>query len=1051
MKNARNKLYVGLGPLLGILALVLYVTTLSRGAYPGESASLMATELGLNPLGSSPHLIWSWVVDLVAKVPLGSLIFRLNLLSAVCAAAVIGLFFRILADAVWAVIPVTDQNAGVANRASLWAGLVGSVALMGALPFWYVANRFHPAAFDLLWLLVLAKLLMRFVRRADVWVGLLLAFLYGAFSVEFATLIVFAPLVLAGVVIALWMNGDLRWGRVLSIGGCLLLGMLLYLPAAWRMQDNDAFQLSLGGGFWQALYYVVTAQYHLITSSLPQIGWILVIIVGIVPWLAVLLVGRRGLNEERDRGLYWLHLILTAVVISVWFNAPFSPWRILGLWRVLVTPYVLLAFCYGYLAAYWSMFPRLFFQNAEEDERGKIWFREHGGSIPGAILLIVAIVAGIMNFSSADARPADALNQYARSVVKAMTGRTWMVTDGVVDSNIQLAAMEQGIPLRLLNLQQGNSPLYMKHVAMSFEDVRMKTLAEVDGLAFIREWMESDTNFVQHVSFMSFPDLWLSASLQPVPDCVHFTGARALADVDVEALWKRHQDFWSQAFIQELSDLRKKDSMLAYPAANVMRHLSMVANNLGVLLEDAGQRKQAYDSYAKARELDAGNISALLNQVTMLERGYAAADAEKVKGEFTELLKNLKQKFEIWSLSRIYGYVRMPEAYANLGMSWAFSGQPGMAVAGYKRAIELAPDRKDQLSQGLAMAYLAQDQSEAGEEILRQLIAKDPANTRILVSLARLSAQKGRYDEAGLLLDRAQKAGVPKDRIAMEYAVMHLASGETGKARVVLQELVDLNPSLTPAWALLAGVFMMENDDKGLDECERKLSRAKGQDFITTVVLAQIALRHSRIVEARTYLDQALAIRPNTPLLLDLLLRLDVQEGRRDWAAGHIRTLLLLDPGHPFANQVLASMQLERKEYTQAENSLRKSLARKSDPTVMNDLAWVLQEKGQLDEAEAMVRAALKTNEKMGVAWDTLGVILMKRGKLAEAGEIFQKALALAPETPMVQFHMAVLSDKTGDTRRAFEITENLLANPVGLSQKEQEELRQINRRASRK
>lgn len=1051
MSNARNKLYVGLGPLLGLLALVLYVTTLSRGAYPGESAGLMATELGLNPLGTSAHLLWGWIVDLVASLPFGSLVTRLNLLSAVCAATVIAIFFGILAEAVWIVIPVTDQNVGVANRASLWAGMVGSVALMGAMPFWYAANRFHPAAFDLLLLLVLAKLMMTFVRRANVSAGLLFAFFYGAFAVEFATLIVFAPLVLAGVLSALWLNGDLRWGRVLPIAGCLLLGMLLYVPAAWTMQNSEAFQMSQGQGFWQALLYVAKGQYQLIASSLPQIGWLLVIIVGIVPWLAVVVVARRGLNEERDRGLYLLHLSLTAVVIAVLFNAPFSPWSVLGPWRLLVTPYVLLAFCYGYLAAYWHLFPRLFVQNAEEDEPGKRWVREYGGVIPSGLMLAVALVAGALNFSGADARPAGPLNQYADAVVKTMAGRSWLVTDGVMDSNIQLAAREQGVSLRLLNLQQGNNGLYMKHVARSFEDVRMKSLAEVDGMAFIREWMESDTNFTRHVAFLSFPDLWLSASLQPVPDCVHFIGARALADVDLDALWTRHQDFWSQPFVKELAALRKKNSTLAYPAANVMRHLSMVANNLGVVLEDAGQRKQAYEAYVKARELDEGNISAMLNQVTMLERGYAAADADKVKEDFKEFLKNLKQKFQIWSLSRIYGYVRMPEAYANLGMSWAYSGQPGMAVAGYKRAIELAPDQKDQLSQGLAMAYLAQDQAEAGEEILRQLLEKEPGNLRILMSLARLAAQKNRFDEAAQLLDRAQKAGVPKERIAMEYAVMHLASGNPGKARVVLQELVDLNPGMTSAWALLAGVFMMENDDKALDECERKLSRAKGQDFITTVVLAQIALRHARIVEARTYLDQALAMRPNTPLLLDLLLRLDVQEGRRDWASGHIRNLLLLDPGHPFANQVLASMQLERKEYTQAENSLRKSLARNSDPAVMNDLAWVLQEKGQLDEAEGAVRAALKANEKMGVAWDTLGMIMMKRGKWAEAGEGFQKALSLSPESPIVQYHMALLYDKKGEFRKAAELADNLLARPAGLSQKEQEELRQINHRASRK
>ena len=1049
MANTRNKLYVGLGPVLGILALVLYVTTLSRGAYPGESASFMTTELGINPLGSSSHLLWSWVVDLVVKLPLGPLTYRLNLLSAICASIVVGIFFRVVRDVVWSLIPVNDQNAAVAGRAARWAGVVGSVALMGSMPFWYVANRFHPAAFDLLLLLVLAKLLLTFVRRAESWVGLVFAVLYGACAVEFATLLVFAPLVLAAVLIALWMNGDLRWGRVLPIGGCLLLGMLLYIPAAWRLEHSEVFQLNQAGGFWQALYFVVKTQYQLIASSLPQIGWLLVIIVGIVPWLAVMVVARRGLNEERDWGLYWLHLSLTAVVLAVLFNAPFSPWRILGPWRVLVTPYVLLAFCYGYLAAYWYLFPRLFFQNAEEDERGKLWFREQGGIMPVMLLLAAAIAAVGLNFSSSDARPAGAINHYAQAVAKALATRTWLVTDGLIDSNIELAAKEQGLPLRLLNLQQGNSTLYMRYVARSFDNVRLKSLAEVDGLAFIREWMDADTNFTRQVSFMSFPDLWYSASLQPVPDCVHFTGVRALSEVDMEALWKRHQEFWAQPFIGELATLVKRDPLLAYQAANVLRHLSMVANNLGVLLEDAGQRKQAYEAYVKSRALDAGNISALLNQMTMLERGYAAADAEAVKKEFSEFLKTLKQKFQIWSLSRVYGYVRMPEAYASLGMSWAFSGQPGMAVAGYKRAIELAPDHKDQLSQGLAMAYLAQDQSAAGEDILQQLIAKEPNNAKVLMSLARLAAQKNRFDEAGLLLDRAQKAGVPRERIAMEYAVMHLASGETAKARVILQELVDVTPGLTSAWALLAGVFMMENDEKGLDECERKLTRAKGQDFITTVVLAQIALRRARSVEARTYLDQALAMRPGTPLLLDLLLRLDVQEGRRDWATGHIRALLLLDPGHPFANQVLASMQLERKEYMQAENSLRKSLARKNDPSVMNDLAWVLQEKGQLDEAETLIQSVLKASEKMGVAWDTLGMIQMKRGKWTEAGEAFQKALSLEPESTAVQFHMAVLYGKKGEPRKAAEIAENLLAHPVGLSTADQEELRQIKRRIS--
>jgi len=1046
----RNKLYVFLGPLMGGVALILYYATLSVGPFPGESADLMAATLGLSPLGMSGHRLWSWLAQGMTILPFGTVSFRLNLLSAVCAAGAVGLFFRILADAVWATIPVTDLNVRAANRASLLAGVAGSLALMGSMPFWYAANRFHPAAFNLLLLFILAKLLMTFVRRASPVTGFVFVFLYGALASEFATLIVFGPLVLVGLLYALWFNEELRWGRVLTLGVCFAGGLLLYIPAALQLQGTAAFQLNGDAGFWTALYMVLKGQYQLIAKSLPQIGWLLVIIVGIVPWLAVLVVGRRGLNEEKDWGLIILHFILTGVVIAVLFNVPFAPWSILGPWRLLVTPYALLAFCYGYLVAYWSLFSRLFNQNAEEDETGRRWWHEYGGLIPAGLLLGVAVMAGYLNYPVADARPARAINDYARSVVKASVGREWLVTDGALDGNLQVAAHERGVPLKFLNLQQGNNTLYMQCIARSFPDVRMKSMADVDGFAFLRQWIETDEHFSQKVAFLGFPDLWLSASLQPVPEGVIFTGIKALADLDPEALWSRHTEFWKSPFIRDLQSIRKADSMLGGTSDYLLRRLSMVANNLGVVLEDVGWRKQAYDAYAQARALDANNISALLNQLTMNEHGFAAADAVKVKENFVEFTKTLKQKLQIWSLSRVYGYVRMPEAYANLGMTWAFSGQPGMAVSGYKRAIELAPDRKDQLSQGLAMAYLAQNQTAQGEDLLRQLLEKDPKNVQLMLSLARLAAQKSRFDDATSLLDRAQKAGVPKDRIAMEYAVMHLAAGEPGKARVVLQELVDLRGDFIPAWAMLAAVMMQQNDVKGMEECERKLRRSKGQDFMTTVVLAEMALRRSQFTEARTYIDQALGMRPNTPVLMDLLLRLDVQEGRRDLAGVHIRALLLQDPGHAYANQVLASMQLERKEYAKAENSLRKSLERKNDPTVKNDLAWVLSEKGNLDESEALVRDALRDNDKMGTAWDTLAVILMKRGKLPEAGECFQKAMALSPDNPSVQVHMATYYDKNGNAAKAADLAENLLAHPVGLSQAEQEELRRLSRRVGR-
>jgi tetratricopeptide (TPR) repeat protein len=1037
------------GLLLGLAALGLYLFTLSTGPYPGDSATQMAQQLGLEPFGAGSHLLWSLLVDLVVRLPLGGMVMRLNVLSAICGALAVWLLFRVVAEAVWLVVTVDDTNRRATGNASLLAGMASALALMGSIPFWYASNRFHVASFDILLLILVARVFVAFSKEASLGLGLLFALLFGVGAVESATFIVMGPVALIGVIGVLWYDGDLRWSRVFGLAGALLLGLLVYLGAAWQFMHGDEFIFAVGGDFWQALYYILRGQYGLIARSLPQLGWLLVILVGIIPWVTVLLVGRRGLNEEKDWGFFILHAILTVVAVAMFFNAPLSPWPLLGTNRLLVAPYVLMAVVFGYLTAYWFLVPRMWGQNAEPEERGRIWWREHGGWIPAFCLLAAAVAAGTLNFKVADARAGGAVQEFAQSVVDSVSGRTWLVTDGQLDGNLMIAAKEAGIPLRLLNTRMGNNAIYMRYLARSFEDPRLRSLAEVDVLAFLREWMATDTNFCGTVALMTLPDIWLAGGFHPVPDRTLFVGVRAMTEVDPEALWEQHAEFVKKPFLGVLRQARTNDPLIAPAAAYVLRQCSMVANNLGVVLEDTDRRQQAYAAYARAREWEPGNVSALLNQLTMIERGYAAPDAAQVKADFDELAGTLKQKLQIWSLSRYYGYVRLPEAFANLGMVWALSGEPGMAVAGFKRAIELSPEKKDELTQGLAMAYLAQDQAEAGAALYRELLEKDPKNVSALFALARLAARQNRFDEAAALLDRAEKAGVAKDRVAMEYAVMHLAAGEPGKARVVLQELVDLNPDLVTAWAMLAGVVMQMGDTKALEQCERKLERLKDQDFLTLVVLGQIALNRADYIGARSRLDSALVLRPNMPALLDLILRLDVQEGRKDLATQHIRSLLLLDPGQPFANEVLASFQIERKEYALAENSLRKSLERRRSPSVMNDLAWLLQTRGAFKEAEDLVREALKADDKQYNYWDTLGVILTRQGAFAEAEEALKKAVSLFADDPVMQVHLAELYEKKGEGRRAATLAEDLLGRAADLTLEDRETLRQMVRRNS--
>jgi Flp pilus assembly protein TadD len=50
---------------------------------------------------------------------------------------------------------------------------------------------------------------------------------------------------------------------------------------------------------------------------------------------------------------------------------------------------------------------------------------------------------------------------------------------------------------------------------------------------------------------------------------------------------------------------------------------------------------------------------------------------------------------------------------------------------------------------------------------------------------------------------------------------------------------------------------------------------------------------------------------------------------------------------------------------------------------------------GRLNQAELMLRRALEADQKSVPAWNNLGVVLMERGKTAEASRVFQTAFAL--------------------------------------------------------
>ncbi|MDD4871605.1 MAG: DUF2723 domain-containing protein [Kiritimatiellae bacterium] len=1022
------------GFVLAVLALAVYLGTLSIGAYPGESANLIVQATGLFPRLNPLDPFWNGIAFLLSKLPVSGLAVKLNIFSAICGAFSVLLMYQIVSKTIFNTISVNPVNKEKAVTASRLAGVVSAIFLAFCIPFWIVSNRAHPASFHVLLLLGITRLFIKFIDTRSVKILILFSFIYGLAVVEFATLILFIPLFGFYLLFDLWKKEELSTRPVLLALLSGTVGLLMYFVAAFFFYGSEGYVMREYSNYFQIIWFMWRDQYFLITRSLPRIGWLIVLILTTIPWLTCITIAGRALNEERDWTYYILHAVMTGLALCVLLNASFAPWSMFKSGRLLVTPYVLTASVFGYLVAYWYLLPSGLWSNSESP--GLIRLGERLGIFLIIPLFVLAGVAPVMNIDQATGKGSSFINMYAEDVLKCLLPeQKWLVTDGMLANHLMIAARDRGRTLQILNIRRGDNEPYMKYVAKQFERPRLMNLAKTGMFPLLQEWMQTDPDVTNKLAVMWPCDLWVGAGYSVVPRGLVFNGVQNIRMLDVNTLLEENRRIWTRLvpLLVPFSD----NSVLSYYARHLLRNTSLLAVNLGCVMEDLGKNDDAFSLYHEARDMCPDNISALLNLSTMVVKGYKTDQAESIRNSMKALLsRDYSKRPDIWTLSRAYGYVRTPEAFARLGLVWAFSGQPGAAIVGLKKAMDLLPgDKKGAVKQVLADVYLVQEHDEDSETLYYELLVENPGNHRALMGMARILARKHEFKQAVEYLKKAEIAGVPRSSVTVEMALFNLMAGNLAQARIGLEEVVDLKPegigaaNVKRAWLMLMGIYTQQRDLTALQECIKRIQENKVlSSSLLLVAKGHLGLVRNNIVDARNNFEASLRAMPNNLSVLELLVRLDVAESRKKEAEVHVKRLLKLDPNNALGNYIRGSLQFHDREYSLAEDSYRKSLERRKSPETMNDLAWVLNVMGEYDEAEKMARGSIELNDKNYAAWDTLGVILMKINKLDEAEKAIEHGMSMAPDMMSLVVHMAQLQVLRGNKEKAI----NLIATISG-------------------
>ncbi|WP_397471608.1 tetratricopeptide repeat protein, partial [Rheinheimera sp.] len=95
----------------------------------------------------------------------------------------------------------------------------------------------------------------------------------------------------------------------------------------------------------------------------------------------------------------------------------------------------------------------------------------------------------------------------------------------------------------------------------------------------------------------------------------------------------------------------------------------------------------------------------------------------------------------------------------------------------------------------------------------------------------------------------------------------------------------------------------------------------------------------------------------------------------------------------------------------------------------LNNLAWLMLEKGNLSVALTHAKKAHELQPKHPDILDTYGKVLLATGDATKAKEMFEASLNVRPDASQVQLHYAEALVKTGSKEKARSVLEQLADN----------------------
>jgi tetratricopeptide (TPR) repeat protein len=359
-----------------------------------------------------------------------------------------------------------------------------------------------------------------------------------------------------------------------------------------------------------------------------------------------------------------------------------------------------------------------------------------------------------------------------------------------------------------------------------------------------------------------------------------------------------------------------------------------------------------------------------------------------------------------------------PVAYL-WGLSLSSAGRDEQALAPLELSIQL--DISDIRPRLVLAAVLDRMKKTAeGEAEWRAALAIDPQSTIALDSLSQHLVDRKDYSSVIALLD---KPGAEPNRTAVQslnLGIAYAGRAQLDKAASVLREGLNNHQDSLPIADELAVVLMLlGNNEEAYTVFDLALSKHPSDQ--PTQILYLHSMVTSKSDRALDYSSKLLAAYPDQWEVLYLAGVLESRKAEFEQARAHLEHSVVLNPGYYQSQEALGTVLFELGNLPAARQHLEKAIALgDNQQEVEYELAKVLQRLGDTAQAQDKFRIFQQLRKARSDAAQAAGKAEMgdqaiAAGNPSQAASLYQEALEINPNEPLLYYKLSEALDRTKD------------------------------------